>query len=123
MASSLSMGCRYTPDEARALKSYGELPANAKINETDAFGDEEGGGGGIDFQDSGSESGSEEEEDAQNDLDIDDVRTHPYGLGAYPVAAGDGGDVSLLLNLLCVVLMLHPQRLDHQKVFFLYVHS
>lgn len=64
---------KYTPDEARALKSYGELPANAKINETDAFGDEEGGGGGIDFQDSGSDSGSEEEEDAQNDLDIDDI--------------------------------------------------
>lgn len=64
---------KYTPDEARALKSYGELPANAKINETDAFGEEEGGGGGIDFQDSGSESGSEEEEDAQNDLDIDDI--------------------------------------------------
>ncbi|KAL8274639.1 hypothetical protein Esti_001354 [Eimeria stiedai] len=62
---------KYTPDEARALKSYGELPANAKINETDAFGDEEGGAGGIDFQDSGSDSGSEEE-DAQNDLDIDD---------------------------------------------------
>lgn len=64
---------KYTPDEARALKSYGELPANAKINETDAFGEEEGGGGGIDFQDSGSESGSEEEEDVQNDLDIDDI--------------------------------------------------
>lgn len=68
------VSCRYTPDEARALKSYGELPANAKINETDAFGDEEGGGGGIDFQDSDSESGSEEEE-AANDLDIDDVRS------------------------------------------------
>ncbi|OEH78742.1 eukaryotic translation initiation factor y-chromosomal [Cyclospora cayetanensis] len=65
---------KYTPDEARALKSYGELPANAKINETDAFGEEEGGGGGIEFQDSGSDSGSEEEEEApNNDLDIDDI--------------------------------------------------
>lgn len=63
---------KYTPDEARALKSYGELPANAKINETDGFGEEEGGGGGIDFQDSGSESNSEPD-DAPNDLDIDDI--------------------------------------------------
>ncbi|CDI77080.1 eukaryotic translation initiation factor 1A, putative [Eimeria acervulina] len=67
---------KYTPDEARALKSYGELPANAKINETDAFGDDEGGGGGIEFQESGSGSGSgSESEDANDaqDLDVDDV--------------------------------------------------
>ena len=81
----LSRSCRYTPDEARALKSYGELPANAKINETDAFGEEEGGGGGIEFQDSGSDSGSEEEEDAQNDLDIDDVRHAPLVLLVLPL--------------------------------------
>ncbi|ESN98274.1 hypothetical protein HELRODRAFT_84675, partial [Helobdella robusta] len=27
---------KYTPDEARNLKAYGELPESAKINETDA---------------------------------------------------------------------------------------
>ncbi|SCZ95704.1 BZ3500_MvSof-1268-A1-R1_Chr8-1g09741 [Microbotryum saponariae] len=29
---------KYTSDEARNLKSYGELPETAKINETDTFG-------------------------------------------------------------------------------------
>ncbi|CAH7674502.1 putative eukaryotic translation initiation factor eIF-1A subunit [Phakopsora pachyrhizi] len=29
---------KYTTDEARNLKAYGELPENAKINETDTFG-------------------------------------------------------------------------------------
>ncbi|KAJ1959111.1 Translation initiation factor 1A [Dipsacomyces acuminosporus] len=32
---------KYTADEARALKQYGELPENAKINETDTFEPEE----------------------------------------------------------------------------------
>ena len=34
---------KYTPDEARLLKSYGELPENLKINETDNMGEEEEG--------------------------------------------------------------------------------
>lgn len=34
---------KYTSDEARNLKQYGELPETAKINETDTFGEEEGG--------------------------------------------------------------------------------
>jgi initiation factor 1A len=29
---------KYTADEARNLKAYGELPENAKINETDTYG-------------------------------------------------------------------------------------
>lgn len=29
---------KYTADEARSLKAYGELPENAKINETDTYG-------------------------------------------------------------------------------------
>jgi len=33
---------KYTADEARNLKAYGELPENAKINETDNFGEEDG---------------------------------------------------------------------------------
>lgn len=32
---------KYTADEARNLKAYGELPENAKINETEAFGEED----------------------------------------------------------------------------------
>jgi translation initiation factor 1A len=32
---------KYTADEARNLKTYGELPDTAKINETDTFGPEE----------------------------------------------------------------------------------
>jgi translation initiation factor 1A len=32
---------KYTADEARNLKAYGELPDTAKINETDTFGPEE----------------------------------------------------------------------------------
>jgi translation initiation factor 1A len=69
---------KYTADEARSCKSslfflictlpitviqvkaYGELPENAKINETDTFGDEEG-EFGFEFADGGDE------------LDIDDI--------------------------------------------------
>ncbi|KAH8021505.1 hypothetical protein HPB51_015901 [Rhipicephalus microplus] len=32
---------KYNPDEARNLKSYGELPEHAKINDTVNFGEEE----------------------------------------------------------------------------------
>ncbi|BFZ56369.1 Translation initiation factor 1A [Savitreella phatthalungensis] len=46
---------KYTADEARNLKAYGELPENAKINETDTFGaDGEG-------------------DDVEFDFDIDDI--------------------------------------------------
>ncbi|EAA60261.1 hypothetical protein AN8712.2 [Aspergillus nidulans FGSC A4] len=31
---------KYTADEARSLKAYGELPEHAKINETDTYGHE-----------------------------------------------------------------------------------
>lgn len=47
---------KYTSDEARNLKHYGELPESAKINETDTFGEEEG--GDVEF-----EEGSEDDED------------------------------------------------------------
>jgi len=33
---------KYTADEARNLKAYGELPESAKINETDTFPEEDG---------------------------------------------------------------------------------
>ncbi|KAF7316912.1 Eukaryotic translation initiation factor 1A [Mycena chlorophos] len=50
---------KYTADEARNLKAYGELPENAKINETDTFGEEDG-ECTFEFGDEG-------------DLDIDDI--------------------------------------------------
>ncbi|CED85181.1 eukaryotic translation initiation factor 1a [Phaffia rhodozyma] len=48
---------KYTSDEARNLKNYGELPTTAKINETETFGD--------DGEDDGVEFGG--------DSDIDDI--------------------------------------------------
>jgi len=50
---------KYTADEARNLKAYGELPENAKINETDTYG-EDNEGGDIEFADDG-------------EVDIDDL--------------------------------------------------
>jgi len=49
---------KYTPDEARSLKQYGELPETTKIAEMESgFGDEEG--GDVEFQ----EASDEEDED------------------------------------------------------------
>lgn len=39
---------KYTSEEARNLKTYGELPDTAKINETDTFGDD-GDDDGVEF--------------------------------------------------------------------------
>ena len=57
---------KYSADEARSLKAYGELPESAKINETDTYGGEEEGGIGFDFGED--ESGSD-----SDDVDIDDI--------------------------------------------------
>ena len=51
---------KYNPDEARNLKSYGELPEHAKINENVAFGEEE-------------EDDNIEFDDVSGDEDIDDI--------------------------------------------------
>lgn len=51
---------KYTADEARSLKQYGELPDTAKINETETFGEDEG--GEIEF-----------EEASDDDEDLDDL--------------------------------------------------
>ncbi|KAI7866969.1 hypothetical protein BDF14DRAFT_1807036 [Spinellus fusiger] len=45
---------KYNPDEARALKSYGELPDTTKINETETF-------------------GGEEDDEVEFDFDIDEI--------------------------------------------------
>jgi translation initiation factor 1A len=56
---------KYSADEARSLKAYGELPESAKINETDTYGGDEEGGIGFDFGEDDSESGGE--------IDVDDI--------------------------------------------------
>lgn len=69
---------KYTADEARALKSYGELPEHAKINETDTFGQAEGDEAGFEFGDADSEDDGSEEAGAgaaggKKEVDIDDI--------------------------------------------------
>ena len=56
---------KYSADEARSLKAYGELPESAKINETDTYGGDEEGGIGFDFGEDDSESDGE--------IDVDDI--------------------------------------------------
>lgn len=55
---------KYTADEARSLKAYGELPESAKINETDTFGHE----GNEEWVEFGVEG-----EDNDDDVDIDNI--------------------------------------------------
>lgn len=57
---------KYTPDEARNLKTYGEFPESVRINDTVTF-VEDGLDEDIEF---GDESSSDEEE---NDSDIDNI--------------------------------------------------
>lgn len=57
---------KYTPDEARELKKYGQLPETAKINENE--GEEVGGGSDIEFGEV-----SEEDEEEDDDEDLDDL--------------------------------------------------
>mgnify|MGYP003326710026 CR=1 FL=1 len=42
---------KYTPDETRNLKSYGELPENAKVNEDEAFNADDASGCPFEFTD------------------------------------------------------------------------
>jgi len=58
---------KYSADEARSLKAYGELPESAKINETTDFG-EGGEEGGIGFEFDEDRSDSDDK-----DIDIDDI--------------------------------------------------
>ncbi|GKT62474.1 nucleic acid-binding protein [Colletotrichum caudatum] len=68
---------KYTADEARSLKAYGELPESAKINETDTYGADGDGDCNFEFDD---DRDSEESEDeaaggagGKKDVDIDDI--------------------------------------------------
>merc|ERR1711962_1756221 len=60
---------KYSSDEARNLKSYGEFPETVKINETVTFGDEQM-DDGIDFEEMDSEDSGSDDNLADN---IDDI--------------------------------------------------
>jgi len=69
---------KYTADEARSLKAYGELPESAKINETDTYGAEGDGDCGFEFdEDRDSDEDSDEGGAAGGaggkDIEIDDI--------------------------------------------------
>ncbi|KJP85864.1 translation initiation factor eIF-1A [Plasmodium fragile] len=62
---------KYTPDEARSLKTHGELPETAKINETDIFDDDAQ--NGVEFLDDESDEEAQEEMNNARKLEIEDV--------------------------------------------------
>merc|ERR1711939_253982 len=62
---------KYSADEARSLKAYGELPENAKINETDTYGQEGDGDCNFEFDEDRSES--EDEDGKGKEIDVDDI--------------------------------------------------
>lgn len=62
---------KYTADEARSLKAYGELPESAKINETDTYGPNEDGECNFEFDE---DRDSESDEGAGGkEIEIDDI--------------------------------------------------
>lgn len=63
---------KYSADEARSLKAYGELPESAKINETDTYGPGDEGDCGFEF-DEDRDSESEDGAAGGKDVDIDDI--------------------------------------------------
>jgi len=58
---------KYSADEARSLKAYGELPEHAKINETDTYGHEAGDDCNFEFDEDRDDSGNEKE------IDVDEI--------------------------------------------------
>lgn len=63
---------KYSAEEARSLKSYGELPETAKINETDTFNADGDGDCGFEF-DEDRDSESDGAPAGGKDVDIDDI--------------------------------------------------
>lgn len=61
---------KYSADEARSLKAYGELPDNAKINETDTYGEDGDQSIGFEFDD---DRDSDSADGKGGELDIDDI--------------------------------------------------
>jgi len=64
---------KYTVEEARSLKSYGELPENAKINETDTYGGEGEGDLNFEFGDDRDSDSDSDDAVAAKDIDVDDI--------------------------------------------------
>jgi translation initiation factor 1A len=64
---------KYTADEARSLKAYGELPENAKINETDTYGAEGEGDCNFEFDDDRDSDSDSDDNVAAKDIEIDDI--------------------------------------------------
>lgn len=67
---------KYTADEARTLKSYGELPENAKINETDSFGQDGDEQAYFEFGEADSDDDSDDDAapgGKSKEVDIDDI--------------------------------------------------
>ena len=64
---------KYSADEARSLKAYGELPESAKINETDTYGQEGDGDCNFEFDEDRSESDDDDDAKDGKAVDIDDI--------------------------------------------------
>ncbi|KAI3397337.1 hypothetical protein diail_10995 [Diaporthe ilicicola] len=64
---------KYTADEARSLKAYGELPETAKINETDNFGGGEDGDCGFEFDEDRDSESDDAGAAGGKEVDIDDI--------------------------------------------------
>jgi translation initiation factor 1A len=56
---------KYTSDEARSLKAYGELPEHAKINETDTYAND-GLEDNVEFDE-------DRESEEEKEIDVDDL--------------------------------------------------
>ena len=71
---------KYMADEARSLKSYGELPDNIRVNEADTFNDEENNDEYFDFDDTDEQNeqdglgiGDDDDDGLGLDIDVDDI--------------------------------------------------
>ncbi|KAI0522262.1 hypothetical protein F5B22DRAFT_593583 [Xylaria bambusicola] len=64
---------KYTADEARTLKSYGELPESARINETDTYGPGDEGECNFDFADDRESDDDESDSGNNKEIEIDDI--------------------------------------------------
>jgi translation initiation factor 1A len=65
---------KYTVEEARSLKAYGELPESARINETDTYGAEGDGDCNFEFDDDrDSDDDSDDAPAGGKSIEIDDI--------------------------------------------------
>ncbi|XP_051024819.1 eukaryotic translation initiation factor 1A, X-chromosomal-like [Acomys russatus] len=88
---------KYTVDEARSLKAYGELPEHAKSNKTDTFGP--GDGDEIQFDDIGDDD--EDIDDIQNELNSLHSSLSEEGLASSESGYRLKGKVFIILIVIC----------------------